>query len=113
MKKFFVMTAAMVFLTCMTSIAFAEADRQGQPTSSGSEEPAVILATGQEDKIYSEFRLSGFKGHPEYTCRVGVDCLSEAFPWRLYQAPIPAHADSGVERVTIIFTLDHAYYFVT
>jgi hypothetical protein len=77
----------------------------------GSEEPVVIFAIGQEDKSYSEFRLRGFKGQSEYTCRVGVDCSSEAFPRRLYRASIPGYntEDSGVERVTIMFTLDQAY----
>jgi hypothetical protein len=103
------MIAAMVFLTCMVSIAFADADQQGQSTSSDSEEPDVIFAIGQEDKRFYEFCSKGFKGHPEYTCRVGVVCSSEVFPMRLYRAPIPEYEDNGVERVTIIFTLDHGY----
>ena len=67
-----------------------------------------LFTIGQEDKSYFEFRSTGFRGQPEYTCRVEADCAAEAFPRWLYRAPRP-WTDDGVERITIIFTLDHDY----
>ncbi len=93
----------------LTQALIAEAEHQSQSKSSDTDQPVVIFEIGQEDKNYSEFCVRGFKGHSEYTCRVGVDCSSEAFPRRLYRAPISAYIDDGVERITIIFTLDRTY----
>jgi hypothetical protein len=39
-----------------------------------------IFAMGIEDKSDDEFCSSGFSGHPEFTCTVGVDCSTESFP---------------------------------
>ena len=66
----------------------------------------IIFELGQEDQNYMEFRRRGFRGRPEYRCRVGVDCSTEAFPVYLYVAPIDEYVDDGVERITISFKLD-------
>ena len=75
--------------------------------------PRVILfAIGREDNSYSEFEWRGFKGHPEYTCRVGVDCSTEAFPSGMCRDPEcqdSIYADEEVKRITITLTLDQDY----
>jgi len=69
----------------------------------------TLFTIGQEDKSYYEFCASGFKGHSEYTCNVGVDCSTQTFPKRLYRAPISSYMGDGVERIIISFTLGHDY----
>jgi hypothetical protein len=73
----------------------------------------TLFAIGQEDKSELEFRRGGFKGHPEYTCRVGVDCSTEAFPSGMYLESEFTIAGVtyawGVTRITITFTLDQDY----
>jgi len=68
---------------------------------------------GIEDKSDHEFCSSGFSGHPEFTCTVGVDCSTESFPQRLHRpqrsAYAKTYADAGVERITIKFSLEKAY----
>jgi hypothetical protein len=72
-----------------------------------------IFATGIEGKSDHEFCTSGFSGHPESTCTVGVDCSTESFPQRLHRpqrsAYAKTYADAGVERITIKFSLEKAY----
>ena len=84
---------------------------QGQSDDSDTTRPTgkVIFEIGQEDKRDWEFSRVGFEGHSEYTCLVGVDCSTEAFPQYLYRAPYAGHAHSGVELITISFTLDQKY----
>ena len=84
---------------------------QGQSDDSDTNRPAgkVIFEIGQEDGSYSEFCQSGFRDQTEYSCRVGVDCLTESFPIRHYRAPINAYVDDGVEHIIIKFSLKQAY----
>ena len=104
MKKYLVFVPAVLLIGALATgvLAAAEPDTS-RPV--GKE----LFTIGQEDKSYVEFRSTGFRGEPEYTCRVEADYAAEAFPRRLYRAPIPSYADDGVERITIIFTLDHDY----
>ncbi len=83
---------------------------QGQSDDSDTNRPdgKVIFEIGQEDKSDREFRSSGFRGHPEYRCRVGFNCSTEAFPKYLNQA-VDEYVDDGVELITIFFWLDKAY----
>ncbi len=69
----------------------------------------VIFEFGQEDKSYSEFRLLGFRGRPEYRCRVGVDCSTETFPRNLLVAPMDEYVDDGVDCINIEFGLEQDY----
>ena len=82
---------------------------QGQSDDSDTNRPdgKLIFEIGQEDKSDREFRRVGFG--EEYTCRVGVDCSTEAFPQYLYRTPYGGYKDNGVERITISFTLDQKY----
>ncbi len=89
---------------------------QGRSDDSDTNRPdgKVIFAIGKEDKSDREFRSSGFKGHPEYRCRVGVDCSTKAFTRRLHRATpsgsyASRYADAGVERIIIKFSLEQAY----
>ena len=68
----------------------------------------VIFEFGQEDKNEIEFPQRGFRGHPEYRCRVGVDCSTETFPMYLY-VTVDEYVDNGVERITISFKLNQTY----
>jgi len=74
-------------------------------------QPVTLFAIGRENNSDGEFAARGFRGHPEYTCRVGVDCLTEAFPASLCRTP-ESHAasyDDEVKRITITLTLDQDY----
>jgi len=104
MKKYLVFVPAVLLIGALATgvLAAAEPDTS-RPV--GKE----LFTIGQEDKSYSEFRSTGFRGQPEYTCRVEADCATEAFPRRLYRAPIRPYVGDGVERIAISFTLDHDY----
>ena len=84
---------------------------QSQSDDSDTTRPTgkVIFEIGQEDKRDWEFSRVGFEGQSEYTCRVGVDCSTEAFPQRLSRAGYTGYEYSSVERITISFTLDQKY----
>jgi hypothetical protein len=71
----------------------------------------TIFAIGQEDRHWGEFTARGFKGHPEYRCRVGVDCSTENFPSGLYlrDPNYSFYADEEVKRVIITFVLENNY----
>ena len=83
---------------------------QGQSDDSDTTRPKgkVIFEIGQEDNSDREFRRSGWMRHTEYSCIVGVDCSTEAFPRYLNRAGYGA-SDGGVERITITFTLNRNY----
>jgi len=104
MKKYLVFVPAVLLIGALATGVLATAE-PGASRPKGE----VIFEIGQEDKSYDEFRSTGFRGEPEYTCRVEADYAAEAFPKWLYRAPIPSYADNGVERITIIFTLDRDY----
>ncbi len=103
--------ASLSFLVFYVLITIVMPWSQGQSDDSDTTRPTgkVIFEIGQEDKKDLDFRRVGFGGQPEYTCRVGVDCSTEAFPQYLYLAPNGGYADNGVERITISFTLDQKY----
>ena len=85
---------------------------QGQADDSDTSRPKgkVIFEIGQEDKSDKEFRRSGWMEHTEYSCIVEVDCSTEAFPRYLNRAGYGGgYSDSGVERITITFTLNRNY----
>jgi hypothetical protein len=84
---------------------------QGQADDSDTNRPKgkVIFEIGQEDKDYSGFQQFGFRGHPEYSCIVGVDCSTEAFPMYIYVAPLDEYVDDGVDCITIEFGLEQDY----
>jgi len=104
MKKYLVFVPAVLLIGALaTGVLVAAEPDTSRPV--GKE----LFTIGQEDKSQYEFCLEGFRGEPEYTCRVEADYAAEAFPRWLYRAPIPSYADDGVERITIIFTLDHDY----
>ena len=87
----------------------------GPSVESASDRPVgnEIFLIGREDKSDLEFCRSGFSGHPEFTCTVGIDCSTKSFPQRLHRAQSSAYArtyvDAGVERITIEFSLEQAY----
>jgi predicted ester cyclase len=68
-----------------------------------------IFAIGREDNSYGEFRSNGFSELTEFTCTVGVDCLTEMFPNGLNREHLRLYAHSSVERITIQFSLEQAY----
>jgi hypothetical protein len=84
---------------------------QGRSDDSDTNRPEgkVIFEIGQENKSDMEFRRSGLRGQKKYSCRVGVDCLTEAFPAYLLLSGYSPYYDGGVERIIIIFKLDQAY----
>ena len=84
---------------------------QGQSDDADTSRPAgkVIFEFGQEDKDYSGFQQFGFRGHPEYRCRVGVDCSTETFPMNLLVAPMDEYVDDAVDCITIEFGLEQDY----
>ena len=104
MKKYLVFVPAVLLIGALATgvLAAAEPDTS-RPV--GKE----LFTIGQEDKSYFEFRSTGFMRQPEYTCRVEADCEAEAFPRRLYRAPIPSYVGDGVECIAISFTLGHDY----
>ena len=104
MKKYLVFVPAVLLIGALATGVLAAAEPD---TSRPKGE--VIFEIGQEDKSDREFRASGWRGHPEYSCIVGVDCSTEAFPKELYRAPIPPYVDYAVERITLTFTLEQAY----
>ena len=97
------------YATTKTSMPTSQSLESDTSRPAGNE----IFAIGREDKSDLEFRSSGFSGHPEFTCTVGVDCSTQSFPQRLHRAQASAYArtyvDAGVERITIKFSLEQAY----